>query len=436
MLKSFITRSFWFVMLLTSIVNSACATQPRSTPTQLPTAIAAQAVGVTPTLTRNPTPTVTPTTTVTPTIALPSTLKTSPFPTKVPLLTFYKPDAYDDLLLMAPISQGIDGWTVWTENDKSNVGKNQVQMVADPTYKQVVEFSRIANGFENGGAGIVMPLDVDVSKYSHLYLNLTGKIVRERGSYLRATQAPYNSAPSEAALFIQLKYLNKQGKQREYSVGFWTHVDKMSSFEQARRFELGQWFNYASADLMFPIADSTVREPPQRITEIKIYGYAWEFTSQVAQIKLSGAPAVPTLLPLDIDPCALLSDDEIKTALGESIPLLTSNPSEGSCWYGSIPPGDLFFLDGLMVIVGKTNATRIADSAAWVQALAQAHRLEFAPGLGEQGFVSPNSSSPSILARQKDILLIMSATRSRVKAAQPVQALKKLAELALSRLPH
>jgi len=99
-------------------------------------------------------------------------------------------------------------------------------------------------------------------------------------------------------------------------------------------------------------------------------------------------------------------------------------------------PGDLPFLDGLMVIVGKTNATRIADSAAWVQALAQAQKLEFAPGLGEQGFVSPNPSNPFILARQKDILLIMSITRSRAKAAQPVQALKKLAELALSRLPQ
>jgi hypothetical protein len=45
----------------------------------------------------------------------------------------------------------------------------------------------------------------------------------------------------------------------------------------------GEWFTYTSPDL------TKLPDPPRRITELRVYGFGWQFQGQVADLRLIGS---------------------------------------------------------------------------------------------------------------------------------------------------
>lgn len=184
------------------------------------------------------------------------------------------------LLPVPPLATGFERWQMWLQDGSRVRGNNLVQMVSDSKYKQVVQFSR-ANGQGDGGAaGLILPLDLNVAAYPHLYVQLIGKIENEKGGNLGGVNL--NVYP-EGAVQVRLKYLTAKGQEREWYHGWYTSAILRADEAHFTQVLESQWFTYVSPDL------KSLADTPQIIKEIRVYGFGWEFSSKVAQIDLVGA---------------------------------------------------------------------------------------------------------------------------------------------------
>lgn len=172
---------------------------------------------------------------------------------------------------------GIDEWNLWLQEGTQTKGNNKVTLVKDATFMKVVEFSRESDPGDGGAAGIYQSLDIDLSKFSSVKIWLAGKVLREKGGNIANVNPSYFP---EGAVQVRIKYITADGKESQWYHSFFysniIYYDKLHYSLVTKE----KWFWYISPNLL------ELNVKPARIEEIKVYGFGWAFTGQVADVNI------------------------------------------------------------------------------------------------------------------------------------------------------
>jgi hypothetical protein len=190
-----------------------------------------------------------------------------------------QPPEGQELLPTGSISMGIDEWKQWLQEGAKVKGTNKVYLSDDPTFQKVVEFYRISEPGDGGAAGIYQNLDIDLKKFSKINIWLVGKALKEKGGNI-ANVNP--SSFPEGAVQVRIKYLTEDNKEKEWYHSFFysniIYYDKLHYSLVIKE----KWFWYISPNLL------ELNDKPVNIKEIRVYGFGWEFTGQVAEVSIIG----------------------------------------------------------------------------------------------------------------------------------------------------
>jgi len=181
------------------------------------------------------------------------------------------------LLQTKSLDMGIDKWNLWLQGGTQTKGSNKVTLVKDATFMKVVEFSRESDPGDGGAAGIYQSLDIDLSKFSSVKIWLAGKVLREKGGNIANVNPSYFP---EGAVQVRIKYITADNKESQWYHSFFysniTYYDKLH-YSLVTKEKL---FWYISPNLL------ELNEKPARIKEIRVYGFGWTFTGQVADVNI------------------------------------------------------------------------------------------------------------------------------------------------------
>ena len=191
-----------------------------------------------------------------------------------------QPPEGQGLLPTKSISMGIDEWKQWLQEGSKVKGSNKVYLVDDLTFQKVVEFYRTSEPEDGGAAGIFQSLDIDLSKFSKINIWVVGRVLKESGGNI-ANVNP--SSFPEGAVQVRVKYLTEDNKEKEWYHSFFysniIYYDKLHYSLVTKE----KWFWYISPNLL------ELNNKPVKIQEIRIYGFGWEFTGQVAEVDIIGS---------------------------------------------------------------------------------------------------------------------------------------------------
>ena len=189
------------------------------------------------------------------------------------------PPEGEGLLASKPISMGIKEWKLWLQEGSKTKGINNVSLKDDPMFQKVVEFYRTSDPDDGGAAGIYQKTSIKLSKYSSVKVWLVGKILKENGGNIA------NVNPStfpEGAVNVRIKYLTENNIEKEWYHSFFysniIYYDKLHYSFVTKE----EQFWYISPNLL------DLREKPVKITEIRAYGFGWDFTGQLAEVNIIG----------------------------------------------------------------------------------------------------------------------------------------------------
>jgi hypothetical protein len=181
------------------------------------------------------------------------------------------------LLQTKSLDMGIDEWNLWLQGGTQTKGSNKVTLVKDATFMKVVEFSRESDPGDGGAAGIYQSLDIDLSKFSSVKIWLAGKVLREKGGNIANVNPSYFP---EGAVQVRIKYITADNKESQWYHSFFysniIYYDKLH-YSLVTKEKL---FWYISPNLL------ELNEKPARIKEIRVYGFGWAFTGQVADVNI------------------------------------------------------------------------------------------------------------------------------------------------------
>jgi len=183
------------------------------------------------------------------------------------------------LLPTKPISMGIDEWEQWLQEGSKVKGTNKIYLRDDPTFQKVVEFYRTSEPGDGGAAGIYQDLDIDLKKFSKINIWLVGKVLKEKGGNI-ANVNP--SSFPEGAVQVRIKYLTEDNKEKDWYHSFFysniIYYDKLHYSLVIKE----KLFWYISPNLL------ELNDKPVKIKEIRVYGFGWQFTGQVAEVDIIG----------------------------------------------------------------------------------------------------------------------------------------------------
>ena len=183
------------------------------------------------------------------------------------------------LLTAKPISMGIDEWEQWLQEGSKVKGTNKIYLRDDPTFQKVVEFYRTSDPGDGGAAGIYQDLDKDLKKFSKINVWLVGKVLKERGGNI-ANVNP--SSFPEGAVQVRIKYLTEDNNEKDWYHSFFysniIYYDKLHYSLVIKE----KLFWYISPNLL------ELNDKPVKIKEIRVYGFGWQFTGQVAEVDIIG----------------------------------------------------------------------------------------------------------------------------------------------------
>ena len=187
--------------------------------------------------------------------------------------------AGEGLLTSKPFSMDIKEWKLWLQEGSKSKGINKVYLKDDPMFGKVVEFYRTSDPNDGGAAGIYQATGINPDKFSSVKIWLVGKILAENGGNIANVNPP--SFP-EGAVNVRIKYLNENNIEKEWYHGFFysniIYYDKLHySFVTKER-----QFWYIGPNLL------DLKEKPVKITEIRVYGFGWDFTGQAAEVNIIG----------------------------------------------------------------------------------------------------------------------------------------------------
>jgi hypothetical protein len=181
------------------------------------------------------------------------------------------------LITNIPLSQGFAQWQKWLQGGSGVAGVNEVKLVAEPTYANVVQFSRTQGGSDGGAAGIFQSLAVVDTLRDTIQLDIVGKVLDQQGGNIANINPKWFP---EGAVQVRIKYLAKDNQPREWYHGFYSGDIAGAEAANFTKVNANTWFNYTSPNL------KTLPGGMKKITEIRIYGFGWGFTGQVASIDL------------------------------------------------------------------------------------------------------------------------------------------------------
>lgn len=182
----------------------------------------------------------------------------------------------EGLLDVKSISMGIEDWKKWLQG----IGDNSVLLKDDPMFVKVAEFKRKCDLNDGGAAGIFFPLNIDLKRFSSVKIWLIGKVLYEEGGNIA------NVNPSffpEGAVQVRIKYIDSLNNEKEWYHGFFYSNVIYYDKENFSLVTKDRWFWYISPNLL------ELEDKPQIIKEIKVYGFGWNFTGQVADVNIIGS---------------------------------------------------------------------------------------------------------------------------------------------------
>ena len=182
----------------------------------------------------------------------------------------------DNLLGPSVLSQAI-GWQPWLQRGSAVHGTNSVSLLSDGVRGTYVEFTRRDGGRDGGAAGLIRPLDLAVGT-APLYVRLVGSVLSEQGGNLANANPRWYP---EGAVQVRIKYLTAAEQELEWYHGFYAQPVDKADTEHFTQVTQGRWFTYVSLDLM------TLPKPPRFITELRVYGFGWEFQGWVSEVSLT-----------------------------------------------------------------------------------------------------------------------------------------------------
>jgi len=189
------------------------------------------------------------------------------------------PPEGEGLLISKPVSMDIKEWELWLQEGSKSKGINKVSLKDDSVFGKVVEFYRTSDPDDGGAAGIYQATNIDPGKFSSIKVWLVGKILKENGGNI-ANVNPSNFP--EGAVNVRIKYLTQNNEQKEWYHGFFysniIYYDKLHYSLITK----DDQFWYTSPNLL------DLKEKPVQITEIRVYGFGWDFTGQIAEINIIG----------------------------------------------------------------------------------------------------------------------------------------------------
>lgn len=174
---------------------------------------------------------------------------------------------------------GIHQWEQWLQEGSKVKGTNKIYLVDDPMFQKVVEFYRTSEPGDGGAAGIYQNLDIDLKKFSKINIWIVGKAIKEKGGNI-ANVNP--SSFPEGAVQVRIKYLTEDNIEKEWYHSFFysniIYYDKLHYSLVTKE----KWFWYISPNLL------ELDDKPAKIKEIRVYGFGWQFTGQVAEVNIIG----------------------------------------------------------------------------------------------------------------------------------------------------
>ncbi len=205
--------------------------------------------------------------------ALPTVAAMTPTPREGGAIPGGEPPSGEGLL------PSLEAWTPWSQPGSHVAGRNRVSWVNDPLYERVAQLERAKGDNDGGGAGLTFQADLNVTPYAHLYIHVLGKILAERGGNIANVDPRWFP---EGALQVRMRYQATDGKTYEWFHGFYNTTRGAPDGQHFTQEPKGEWFSWNSPDLM------GLPHKPTRVLWVRVYGFGWEFKSQVASVELIG----------------------------------------------------------------------------------------------------------------------------------------------------
>lgn len=189
------------------------------------------------------------------------------------------PPAGQGLLPTKSISTGIEDWKTWLQEGSNEKGTNEVSLADDSQFGNVVRFQRSSEPDDGGAAGIYLETDISVLQFKSLYVWLIGKIDNENGGNIA------NTSPErfpEGAMQVRIKYLDTSGVEQQWYHGFYYSDIKNPDSLHFTKINKRDYFWYIGPDMM------GFKNMPEVIKEVGVYGFGWDFLSNLIDINLIG----------------------------------------------------------------------------------------------------------------------------------------------------
>lgn len=208
-----------------------------------------------------------------------------------------------NLLVNGGFEDGLNGWSSSTP-----AGSYSYNVISDGAYLHALEYSRWNSGSDGGTCGQSQELDVLVSDYDSLYVELDVKVISNSLPNSGWWSDTYGGRGEFPAL-VSIIYEDENG-----STWIWDHAffpDDDNEYYGRTNFEYvvrNQWNHYVSPSLTEVTTTTTaphnvpISSPtPHRLKSIFVGGTGWDYTGMIDNVKLWGSPKAT----VDINPDTL-----------------------------------------------------------------------------------------------------------------------------------
>lgn len=183
------------------------------------------------------------------------------------------------LLPTKSISMGIEDWRTWLQEGSNEKGTNEVSLVDNSQFGDVIRFQRSSDPDDGGAAGIYLETDISVLQFKSLYVWLVGKIANENGGNIAGTSPDWFP---EGAMQVRIKYLDTTGAEQQWYHGFYYSNIKNPDSLHFTKVNKRDYFWYIGPDMI------GFKNRPEVIKEVRVYGFGWDFSSNLVDINLIG----------------------------------------------------------------------------------------------------------------------------------------------------
>lgn len=221
-----------------------------------------------------------------------------------------------NLLLNGDFSQNLNYWEFCY--DCYGIGSWRGEVVYDSTnYPHVFEHERWDSHASGGKVTIYQELNIDVSLYSSIYLELDTKVI---SNWLGNSGlcSYYYGGDGEYPCMVWIRYKDEYDKTWYWSHGFLPCIDYWGRADYDIVVK-NEWYHYQSPNLLGisttwtdPYNQPIFSPPPKKITGIFLGGKGWDWIGRFANVKLLGEE-----IAVNQPPVAVISEYHIVAEIGK-----------------------------------------------------------------------------------------------------------------------